>query len=596
MPAVSSVPEPFSHRLALREISGELIEIERILATVRVVLALSSLVAVYFDSTEPAQYASLVSGLLLLYLGHSIALLVMLQFLTQVSPRFSWVVHATDVLWPAVISLFTNGPNSPFFLYFTFALLAAAFRWGMRQALRTAVAVVATIVAETIALTYGSLAHLIGAQFNVNGFIMRTAYLVIFALLIGYLAESEKRRRAEALSIAQVAAKARVEAGLKGTLQATLQELLKLFGSREVLLVASEAGANRVNLSRIERLRKAEDAAFTWRRLDDSEVQKYLFVIPEKSVAAAWRSGNTTSTLLIDNDGTPVRGPKCHLAATFLADHPFGLLLMSTFSAAPDVSARVFLFEPSLGDHAETQLRFLQNLTSRVGPAVHNVYLLRRLRSRAAAVERARVARDLHDGVVQSLHAIGFRLYALRTGTTMDARERDRELLDLQQLVQTEASNIRTLIQHLKPLDVDPRHLADFLMVMIERYRYDTGIAAKFVCDVGDATLPPHTCREVAGIVQEALANVLKHSGAQHVVVRLDSQRGVWILTIEDDGRGFEFSGHLSPSELEQVRGGPLVIKERVRAIDGELSIESRPGQGARLEIKFPKSGQSSVA
>jgi len=107
--------------------------------------------------------------------------------------------------------------------------------------------------------------------------------------------------------------------------------------------------------------------------------------------------------------------------------------------------------------------------------------------------------------------------------------------------------------------------------------------------------LPPATCREIAGIVQEALANVLKHSGAESVLVRLTSQEGHWILTIEDDGRGFEFSGRLSHLELERIRRGPLIIKQRARAIGAELTVESRPGQGARLEIRLPQAVQANV-
>jgi signal transduction histidine kinase len=68
------------------------------------------------------------------------------------------------------------------------------------------------------------------------------------------------------------------------------------------------------------------------------------------------------------------------------------------------------------------------------------------------------------------------------------------------------------------------------------------------------------------------------------------------MLTIEDDGRGFEFSGRFSHAELEEFRRGPLVIKQRVRAIEGELTIISKPGQGARLEIKVPDFARASVA
>src|SRR5262249_3080407 len=287
---------------------------------------------------------------------------------------------------------------------------------------------------------------------------------------------------------------------------------------------------------------------------------------------------------------------RCYLAARFVAEHPFEVLLACAISIAPDVSARILMFDPVLGGRAETQLRFLQDLANLIAPSVYNVYLLRRLRSRAAAVERARVARELHDGVVQSLHAIAFRLYALRTRSSFAAGEREQELLDIQQLVQNEAANVRTLIQQLEPLDFDHRHLVDFLAGMVTRYRQDTGIGAQFVCDVSQVNLPPPICRELAGILREALANVRRHSAAQNVLVRLARQRSGWTLTIEDDGRGFPFAGKLTHAELEESRRGPLVVKQRVRAIGGELTVISKPGQGARLEIRVPDFARASTA
>jgi two-component system sensor histidine kinase DegS len=174
--------------------------------------------------------------------------------------------------------------------------------------------------------------------------------------------------------------------------------------------------------------------------------------------------------------------------------------------------------------------------------------------------------------------------------------ERETELLEVQQLVQNEAANVRNLIHQLEPLDFDPRHLVDFLSGMVTRYRQDTGIGAQFVCDTSQVNLPPATCRELAGIVREALANVRRHSGAQHVLVRLGRQQGGWGLIIEDDGRGFSFSGRFTQAQLEEDRRGPLVIKQRVRAIEGELTIISKAGQGARLEIKVPDLARASIA
>ena len=585
-----------SRRLALQRSAGERIETERILSTARAVLALTSVVTFQFDGSR-FSHPTLINTLLLVYTAHCLALMATLWFRIGTGEfRFSWWVHASDLVWPTVISLFTNGPSSPFFLYFIFAILAAAFRWGIRESLFTVVFALAAMTADAKILTLPWMSRHFESRFDANLFVVRTVYMVILAFLIGYLAESEKRRRAEAMSIAKVSAEANVEAGLKGTLQAVLQEVLLLFGAKQLLLVAGDPETGRANLWRVERLEDDGEVVFSWGHLNQNEWLTYEFHLGDPGVVAAWRGNNERTSLVLDRDGTRLRGPRKGLTQAFLSRHSFKLLLAAGVNVAPDVSARVFLFEPRLGGRAEEQLRLLQQLISQVSPAVYNVYILRRLRTRAAAVERGRVARELHDGVVQSLHAIAFRLYALRTSSMVDSPDCAKELTDIQELVQNETTSLRALIHQLKPVDFDPRHLVDFLSGVIERYRYETGIEAKFVCDVGEVTLRPQACREVAGIVQEALANVLKHSGAENVLVRLGVEKGMWNLIVEDDGRGFAFSGRMSQSELEKIRAGPLVIKDRVRSLGGELSIESKPGQGSRLVISFPQMVMSNSA
>jgi len=99
----------------------------------------------------------------------------------------------------------------------------------------------------------------------------------------------------------------------------------------------------------------------------------------------------------------------------------------------------------------------------------------------------------------------------------------------------------------------------------------------------------PRVCRELARIVQESLVNVRKHAGARESMVRLLEDPTYWLVTIEDNGKGFPFSGKRLHRELEEAGKGPTVILERLRLIDGELTIESNQGRGARLEIRVPK-------
>jgi signal transduction histidine kinase len=123
----------------------------------------------------------------------------------------------------------------------------------------------------------------------------------------------------------------------------------------------------------------------------------------------------------------------------------------------------------------------------------------------------------------------------------------------------------------------------------VSRFERDTGIAARFTTDLADITLPPRVCHELVRIVQEALVNVRKHGAAHHVMVRLAARDGRIRLEIDDDGRGFAFEGQLTHVELDALRRGPRVIKERVRAIGGELTVDSAPGRGATLRITVPQ-------
>jgi signal transduction histidine kinase len=144
-------------------------------------------------------------------------------------------------------------------------------------------------------------------------------------------------------------------------------------------------------------------------------------------------------------------------------------------------------------------------------------------------------------------------------------------------------------MEQIKPVKTGPRELPEHLSDMVEKFRRETGIASSFVCQHEEINLSARAAREMSRIVQEALVNIRKHSAAHNVLVRLFARDSFWELTIDDDGRGFDFTGRLSLAELDSARKGPVVIKERVRALGGELAVDSRPGEGARLEISIPQ-------
>jgi len=90
-------------------------------------------------------------------------------------------------------------------------------------------------------------------------------------------------------------------------------------------------------------------------------------------------------------------------------------------------------------------------------------------------------------------------------------------------------------------------------------------------------------------LTREALNNVRKHAGASEAKVKVESEDDHVKLVISGDGKGFPFSGSLSMNELEHQHIGPSSIRRRVRLLDGDLQIDSAPGSGSRLQVRFPK-------
>ena len=420
---------------------------------------------------------------------------------------------------------------------------------------------------------------------------MRSIYLLVIGLLLGYLAEQQKQLRAERAVIARVLGRVRVEAGLPRTLQQILAEILSLYGARQALIASQESGHYRVFVGSVHAL-ESGPSEFRWIESSPSDRETYLY---DSSADACLVVAKASSLRVLALDSTGARLKPVPGAApgdgfgALSRQYSFRSLAAVSFTFGDEWWGRIFLLDPVVGAEEEEELRFLQELVRQVGPAVYNVYLLRRLRQRAGAVERARVARELHDGAVQSLIAVEMQVDVLRRQAGEQSTPIAAELKRVQDLLREEVLKLRELMQQMKSLEVDSRTLLRFLTDAVERFQRETGISARFVSELDEIVMPQRVCRELVRIVQEGLVNVRKHSGARHVLVRLASGNERWQLTLEDDGQGFPFAGRFSQVELESMGKGPLVIRERVRLIDGELTVESDPSRGARLEVTVPQ-------
>jgi len=197
----------------------------------------------------------------------------------------------------------------------------------------------------------------------------------------------------------------------------------------------------------------------------------------------------------------------------------------------------------------------------------------------AALEERNRLARDLHDSVKQQVFAVTMTLGGAQTLWERDpdaARQKLSEAVTLSRQAQQELAG---LIHELRPVELEGKGLAAALEEYAERWSRRTGIAVQVTMSRA-GTLPLEMERVCFRVVQEALANVARHSGAGQGQVTLESADGGVNLAVVDDGCGFD------TSVVEERGFGLRSMRERVEARGGQLAVDSAPGKGTRVTVQ----------
>ncbi len=612
----------FLLRLGAPEDIAERARIERVLASARVFLTLAAVVAVYLDPTEPTSYAALAYGILIAYMLWSTYVWVHVHRVERVE-EFGHIIHSLDIAFPMVFILFTAGPNSPFFVFLLFVLTAAAFRWGLPATMITVVVVLGLLGSEAALLSYGPRKGWIEGEYELNRFIIRASYLFTLGLLVGYLGEEEKQWRAENSTLNRLLASVHAENGMRASMQIVLSETSRIFQASRALMTLKQAGTDRIYLWKLP----SRDGVVQNRELEPDARPRYDIALPAYTLFA--RSGvrkpesgarkpepgpRNWRCFGLSADGRKAKLPPSFDPGALPEMNGSNSVLSVVFGVGEEWSGYLLLYDSVTGPDVAGELRFLQNVMRQIGPALYTVFLVRRLRSRAGAIERARVARDLHDGAIQALISVEMQVDVLRRQLASPeksepgsparaafARDGVEEpvasgLARVQDLLREQVFGLRMLMQQMKPVEFGPGQFLDYLAEMVDRFRRDTGISAQFVTTLEDVQLPSRVSRELARILQEALVNVRKHSGASNVEVRFAAEDGCWKLGIVDNGHGFDFSGRLNLKELDAARRGPGIIRERVRSLGGDLTLQSFPGKGSEVVISLPQKSQTTYA
>jgi two-component system sensor histidine kinase DevS len=238
-----------------------------------------------------------------------------------------------------------------------------------------------------------------------------------------------------------------------------------------------------------------------------------------------------------------------------------------------------------------SELELLDEIGRQVALGMERLRLQARVQDQqnemAVVAERNRIARDMHDGLVQYVYALGLQLEHARDLATAQPDAVAPVLTGAIQQTNHVLSEMRTFVYQLQPIIMKEKEIGQWVVELCRQFQQATGIPVQVqVGAPAGQVLSPAISIALFRIIQEALANIYKHALASRATLSLDFQAESARLRIEDDGCGFDVGARPAPG-IE--RGHGLTnIEERVREVGATLELVSAPGAGTRLEAVFP--------
>jgi signal transduction histidine kinase len=227
--------------------------------------------------------------------------------------------------------------------------------------------------------------------------------------------------------------------------------------------------------------------------------------------------------------------------------------------------------------------RLIELLAAHAAIAIENARLHERSRELNIVEERNRLARELHDSVTQRLFGVAL---AAESASTLLARDREgaaAELRRVSELARGAMEELRAVVFELRPGSLEAEGLATVLRKHIEVLRRMGGHTIDLrLRDV--PRLPAGPATQVLRIAQEALGNALRHAAAEHICVKLEGVGERLVLSVSDDGCGFDPDG----PEVRGQRLGLTSMEERATELGGTLTVDSVLGSGTTVRLEIP--------
>jgi signal transduction histidine kinase len=551
------------------------VRIETLVARGRLTLAGFALLSIYFRLPGMPGTPG-VTTFTLVFVAYACLIAGLLRTRASGSPHLPGATHALDLTAYAAYVWLLGGPALPALAWFLFVLVAATLRWGWRGAVTTGsvgIAVHIVLGAESSSLR--------ALEAQPLQFIMIALLMGVMTILVGLVGAYEDWR---GMQLAKLASWAGPDPDQPTTLPADmLAHTSEVLEAPRTLLIWEEVDEPWTEVAiwdegRIDQTReppgslgdvvaeRLAGSSFFCRDVRSS--RPLTFIRSSRGGVESWQ-GMPIDVKLRDRfqiravAAWPLRGESFR-GWLFCLDRP-------AFSVQ----------DIALGD-------VVADLAS---ARLSQAYLVQKLRETVVTTERVRLARDLHDGVLQTLTGAALQLQAARRNLALEPAEAEERLSQVQRIIAAGQNDLRFFINQLGPQraaeTTGPVDLRGRVHELADRIRRQWGVPVTVATEPELLAIPDLLVSDLFLLIHEALVNAARHARASAIQLAILREAHQISIAVADDGQGFPFSGKYTLADLAREQIGPRTLRERVLSLGGTMQLETGEG-GSRVRLTVP--------
>jgi signal transduction histidine kinase len=531
----------------------------RMISTMRLVLASSALFITMLNPTEQNSFFGPTYIALVLYTAYSFVIYVLSLRRSALLPQR--ILHWLDLVWYMPLIALSGGANSIFFFFLFFSILVASFGWGFSEGVRM------TLVAALLFTAVGVLSPT-HDTFELSRFLLRPLSLLALGYMIAHWGGFEVKLKRRLGLLKDISDLTDPRFVLDQTVNRIMDRLRFFYNADSCLVVVQVPGGN----FQLRKVRGPTPGDCSVKTIPD----EMAAILLSPSPPAALIFNKRKSKRLIYDIRTSVssRDVSSTFAAignTLEADQFMSLPVY--YQSRPVGRFYVIGSSQSLDD---SDIGFVLQLIEHVIPVLDNIRLVDRLASEAAEYERQRIARDIHDGVIQPYIGLQLGLAAIRQKIERGNNDVGHDVKELAAMTMTEIEELRHYIRGLKASERHDTMLLPAVRRFASKFSAATGITVdvKAAKEIG---VKDRLAAEIFQMVTEGFSNIRRHTHSPRAEAELEYSKGIFVLNIKNSNEnGSHAVFH------------PRSLAERAAALGGQLEVYTDDQNQTVVSIRLP--------